>query len=746
IPIVTGRLDSVEILILHSTAEKVSFDRWRRGDAFEKETIDKNFLSFTGMDVDGNGTLNLSINPVGNVNDKQGKSLALFILNSGKDAVKRGVMAVDMHSGAIVWEYLFGPQVRNIFIEDVDRDGHQEIVIGTYAPDNGAEWNGIGDDSSYVFLLKSDGTLRWKRPVGGRFTGGYIEAGDMTGDGRNEIVAYRYSITHPEDAQDEVMLLDVKQGAVLKRRKMGEWFTLHPGPNLRLVKDMNGDGQAELVVGSTDGLVWMLDADLKVTGVSSEFSSRVEVVAIADLDGDGINEILCITDDGFLHILNNQLQALLSQKLRQGGEVWIVQGNRKACLLIRADLPGSPTNSHAYALYDFRKTPFPTQVMRGERPYLPWLLLSVLVAALLFYSRGLLYGSYGRRMLLSFLESAGILNKILILRRDGSIERIGSLWQEQFGLKEPAPRGKKYSKVFDSMKHPALLAALEDILEHKKLAQSLELSNEEQHGDNTIKLASFHVPFLKYVFIQLTDLTEQEYIRRVKSWAPVAQRMAHGIKNPLTSVKLNAEELRDLIQSKYQLSNDEIDEYFDAIVSQVNKLTRVSDRFMRFVQMERPILKPVDINALTQELISQWLPENKGRIHVEFQLEKELPDALIDAEQFDFSLKTIFFNALESIEQKGRILITTSIVQLFQEEENHLGTKFIELQIRDTGNGIPIEILHKIGEPYVTNKAAGTGLGLSIVKKIIEEHEGTFEINSEEGVGTVVTLRFRIEQ
>ncbi|RME01536.1 MAG: sensor histidine kinase [Calditrichaeota bacterium] len=66
--------------------------------------------------------------------------------------------------------------------------------------------------------------------------------------------------------------------------------------------------------------------------------------------------------------------------------------------------------------------------------------------------------------------------------------------------------------------------------------------------------------------------------------------------------------------------------------------------------------------------------------------------------------------------------------------------------LRDTGCGIPAEILHKVGEPYVTNKPGGTGLGLSIVKKITQEHGGTLEIESDEGIGTVVTLRFRPAQ
>ncbi len=743
IPISTGRLDSLELLIQHSNAEEISFDRWQIGRAFEKEIGHKDFLKFTGKDVDGNGIANLNIRFVGKLKVSERKQAALFILDSDKDAVKRGLMALDMQSGTILWEFLCGPQVQNIIVKDLDQDSKPEILLGTYAPDNGAEFNGIRDDSSYVFLLNSEGTLRWKKSIGGIFTGGHIEAGDMTGDGRFEIIVYRYSVQQPEEIQDEVMLLDMDDGTILKDRKIGEWFTSEGRKELRFLTDLDGDGLEELVVGNKDGLVRTIDFNLKVTRVSQEFSSKVQVVQIADLNGDLINEVICTTDDGYLHILNNRLQLLLSEKLYPKSYQLTVQGKRKAYLLVSSKLPASK-NLINYTFYEFSRIPLSTQLLRGERLYLLWVFVSFLVGALLFYARGLFYGSYGRRMLMSLLHQAGILDKILILRANGKVLRIGSQWQILFGLNESGQEGKPYSEVFKSTSHSNTTVFLDNILKNSKITQNIEISLENHNSKNNLKLNSFYLPILKYFFIQLTDLTEQEYLNRIKSWAPVAQRMAHGIKNPLTSVKLNAEELRHLIHNKYKLSNSELDEYFEAIISQVKKLTRISDRFMRFVQLETPELKPVDINNLVQAQISQWLPENYKEININYQLASNLPKAMVDNDQISFVLKTVFYNALESIKNKGRIQITTAIVDVFPQTGDHLGMKFIELQVRDTGCGIPAEILHKIGEPYVTNKPDGTGLGISIVKKIMQDHEGAFVIDSEEKIGTVVTLRFRI--
>ncbi|MFQ5605892.1 MAG: ATP-binding protein [bacterium] len=741
-PVATGSLDSIDILIQRRTGQKVSFDRWRVGPALEQPRIDSSFLEFSGRDVDGNGKLHLSIYPQEHIIDKSGNRLTILALNSGKDGVRRGILALNSRTGKVAWQFLLGPQIYNVVLEDVDGDGIREIALGTYAPDNSVEWNRIRDDSSYVLLLDAEGRLLWKRPIGGIFTGGYVDIGDMNGDGIKEVVAYRFSIQESAEKQDEIMLLSTADGALREKRRFGKWFTGNALAKLRLIGDLDRDGQADFVVGNTDGIVRLIDGSLDVIATSEQYASRVVVRALADLDGDRLDEVICETADGYLHILNNHLQPLLSEKLPLGNSVRIVRGKTKDFLLKRSSLSSSD-RSYAFVLYEFGKIPLSTQVLKGEKPYLLWLLGSFLFASLLVYARGLFYGSYGRRLLLSLLDNAGMLDKILILRSSGQVERFGKQWSATFEVSEHVPRGKKYTEVFDAKKQAHLLAELHALLPKKRFVQNRELSYGTAQDKKRLKLVSFYVPFVRYHFVQLTDLVEQEYLHQVKSWAPVAQRMAHGIKNPLTSVKLNTEELRHLIHTKYRFPDKELDDYFAAILSQVNKLTRISDRFMRFVQLERPDLKPVELNTLIQNLVSQWLPEKKNEIKLEYQLEEGLPSALVDAGQFEFVLKTVFFNALESIEQRGRIQISTALVEVFPEARHQAGTKFIELQVRDTGCGIPNEILHKVGEPYLTNKPGGTGLGLSIVKKIMQDHDGTFGIDSEEGIGTVVTLRLR---
>ena len=128
-------------------------------------------------------------------------------------------------------------------------------------------------------------------------------------------------------------------------------------------------------------------------------------------------------------------------------------------------------------------------------------------------------------------------------------------------------------------------------------------------------------------------------------------------------------------------------------------------------------------------------------------LEPNLPEALVDTKQFEYAFRNVFFNAMESLDEEkgGSIYISTRRVQLFVERfKKGVTEDYVELQIQDTGKGIPAEILENIAQPYFTTKSGGTGLGLSIVQKIMDSHGGDLEIQSQEGSGTTVSLRFKV--
>ena len=124
-----------------------------------------------------------------------------------------------------------------------------------------------------------------------------------------------------------------------------------------------------------------------------------------------------------------------------------------------------------------------------------------------------------------------------------------------------------------------------------------------------------------------------------------------------------------------------------------------------------------------------WL--EKSRVAVEWALDDDCPNVLADGDQMSQVFINLVMNALHAMPDGG-----TLRVGLAQDQD------IVKLTVADSGHGIPPEALPKIFEPFFTTKefGKGTGLGLTVVKGIIEEHQGTITVDSEEGKGTRFTI------
>lgn len=161
------------------------------------------------------------------------------------------------------------------------------------------------------------------------------------------------------------------------------------------------------------------------------------------------------------------------------------------------------------------------------------------------------------------------------------------------------------------------------------------------------------------------------------------------------------------------------------IVKPVNKYTRNGSK--TFVQTNLTNLLNDVLGLMSHKLTKH----NVGMVK---QFDPELPTigARSDLDQVPFNLLT---NAIEAMKKGGTLEVSTAF------DENNVFIRF-----KDTGCGIPPEILPRLGEAYFTTKEEGTGLGLSICQKIIGEHNGELEVESEVGVGSTFTVRLPLEQ
>ncbi len=211
----------------------------------------------------------------------------------------------------------------------------------------------------------------------------------------------------------------------------------------------------------------------------------------------------------------------------------------------------------------------------------------------------------------------------------------------------------------------------------------------------------------------------------------LASAIAHEIRNPLNYINLTLDHLR----AKFVPEDDSKRETFERLTSQLKtEVGRINNQISDFLRYSRPIkleLKPIEIRELVNDslrIIEAQAADQK--INLLVSEEPEMPQVIGDSEVLRSVFNNLFINAMQSFEANSGQIST-----VIKRNQN-----FASIEISDTGCGISAENLSKIFEPYFSTKETGTGLGLAIVKKIVDDHNGTIEVESKIGEGTKFIL------
>ena len=205
---------------------------------------------------------------------------------------------------------------------------------------------------------------------------------------------------------------------------------------------------------------------------------------------------------------------------------------------------------------------------------------------------------------------------------------------------------------------------------------------------------------------------------KLSSLGELSAGIVHEVRNPLAAIKGAVEILED------ELAKDSPRrEFADLAKKEVERLDKLVGEFLRFA---RPATLSVQLNDLNQIVESvAALVENQANsqsVKIEKDLQKNLPEVLIDSEQIKQVLLNLAINSLQAMPNGGEIAFRTS--------ENG---KFCVVEVEDSGDGIDQKIIPKIFDPFFTTKEKGVGLGLSIAHKIVNQHEGTLSIANDSG-------------
>ena len=213
----------------------------------------------------------------------------------------------------------------------------------------------------------------------------------------------------------------------------------------------------------------------------------------------------------------------------------------------------------------------------------------------------------------------------------------------------------------------------------------------------------------------------------------LAAGVAHEIGNPLNSLNIHLQLIERKVKKADPVLAEELSELLDISRSEIQRLDFIVEKFLSAVRPSAPQTTPTDINELIEESIRFLGPELEDRsIEVTLNLDEQLPILAVDRDQMKQAFYNLIRNASQAMGNEGKLSVSSD----FDDE-------MLSVCFADTGPGISADKLGKVFDPYFTTKKAGSGLGLLIVRRIVREHGGEIEFDSEDGEGTRVTIFLR---
>jgi signal transduction histidine kinase len=225
----------------------------------------------------------------------------------------------------------------------------------------------------------------------------------------------------------------------------------------------------------------------------------------------------------------------------------------------------------------------------------------------------------------------------------------------------------------------------------------------------------------------------QEHLVQSEKMAMVgklAAGVAHSIRNPLTSVKMRLFSIGRTLDLSPTHQED-----FEVIAEEIRHIDTIVANFLEFSRPPKLMMQkvsPSDVVDMALQLLRHRL--ESYNVEVKLKRSRPLPEVWADPDQLKEVLVNLLTNACEAMKGGGSIVI--------QEGETFLQSigQVVTIQVSDNGPGIPESVQDKIFQPFFTTKEEGTGLGLSIATRILGEHGGWLDLDSQEGRGTTFTI------
>jgi len=232
------------------------------------------------------------------------------------------------------------------------------------------------------------------------------------------------------------------------------------------------------------------------------------------------------------------------------------------------------------------------------------------------------------------------------------------------------------------------------------------------------------------------------YSRKLAALGRLMAGVAHEVKNPLNAMTIHLELLKQKLEAHQAVlaggppppvaaKSVDMNKHVNVIAQEIRRLDEVMMGFLKFARPDELKLQPLQLSELISDVVTTVRPEaEKSRVAIRVDCPASLPEINADPGMLRQAILNLALNACQAMPAGGTLKLACRATS----------RRLVEVDVEDTGVGIPPDHLSRIFDLYFTTKEKGSGIGLSMVYRIVQLHDGEVEVESTPGSGT----RFRL--